>query len=126
MRIGESEREHDLAVDPYLSCCGLSLLSLTRQMQRAGRLLAELDAVVSLGRVAAHHAWCRPKPCDHDKAVASRHTLRIRDLVHPSVQRALGSASAFIPNDANVEGLVIITGPNWCVGTVENNFLTYQ
>jgi DNA mismatch repair ATPase MutS len=51
---------------------------------------------------------CRPKL--HPDA--SSRVMELRGLRHPVVEASLGSSTSFIPNDADVSGLLLITGPN--------------
>jgi len=73
----------------------------------AARLLALLDVLTGLARLAADQNYCRP-------VVNEGSLLRILDGRHPVVERALGR-EPFVPNDIEIEPdrrLVVLTGPN--------------
>ncbi len=73
-----------------------------------GRALARIDALRSLGEVAAARAYVRPE-------VDGGTGLEIEAGRHPVVERML-PAGQFVPNDATLsaeqEQLVVLTGPN--------------
>jgi len=83
------------------------LLASTERLQTDGALIAELDALVSLGEVASNNNYCRPKLNKVGK-------IRIVNGRHPVIERAL--KEPFVPNDVLLDRsenrLLIITGPN--------------
>jgi DNA mismatch repair protein MutS len=86
----------------------------TRVAAEAGRLLtsaavvAELDCLASLARVARDRGYCRPE-------VDESRRLRIEDGRHP-VLETTHAAGTFVPNDTDLEPprrrLALLTGPN--------------
>lgn len=83
----------------------------TREMgrvQRAARVLAELDLHCALGETAARERWVRP-------ALSEDRRLRLTGSRHPMVERSL-PPGAFQPNDLALdpteEQIWLITGPN--------------
>lgn len=77
------------------------------QLTRAARILAHLDVLCSLAKVAQERRFVRPVVDDSDQ-------LSILGGRHPIIDRAIGSAS-FIPNDTHLsqsQQMMLITGPN--------------
>lgn len=78
-------------------------------VQTDGRLIGELDALLSLSEVAHENQYVKPEVNDGD-------VIEIRDGRHPVVEKLLPAGEPFIPNDTilNTGGdqLLIITGPN--------------
>jgi len=73
----------------------------------AAKVLAHIDTLLSLAKVAKENRWVRPIVDESDK-------LEIIDGRHPVIERAIGR-SAFIPNDTQLspeQQLMLITGPN--------------
>lgn len=79
----------------------------TMHLQRCGNILAVLDCLIALARVAAMRGYCRPQIC-------SQHTIQITEGRHPVVERTM--TTPFVPNDLNLDReekrVLIITGPN--------------
>ncbi|MEB3349360.1 MAG: DNA mismatch repair protein MutS [Cyanobacteriota bacterium] len=78
-------------------------------IRAAARLVAELDALVSLAEVAATQAYCRP-------AISPARELVIEGGRHPVVEQLLADGS-FTANDlalgaAPHPDLIVLTGPN--------------
>jgi DNA mismatch repair protein MutS len=73
---------------------------------KVAHLLAGLDCLVSLARVARREGYCRP-------LVDDSRALQIQDGRHPIIEASL-IAERFIPNDTEINGsqLLVITGPN--------------
>lgn len=74
---------------------------------KTARLLATLDVLLSLSRVAADQDYRRP-------VVNGGGLIRIIEGRHPVVERALGR-EPFVPNDLEIDHehrLVVLTGPN--------------
>jgi DNA mismatch repair protein MutS len=72
-----------------------------------GKLLAEIDLVSSLARLAVERGYCRPSIHDDTR-------LNIVNGRHPVIESVLPSGS-FVSNDVNLtddERIVILTGPN--------------
>jgi DNA mismatch repair protein MutS len=82
--------------------------SAGERLLSTARLLAEVDAYLSLAEVAVEHHYCRPVLNNGDRIhiVAGR---------HPVVELALSDVP-FVPNDADISTsaaqILIITGPN--------------
>ncbi len=78
------------------------------RLQKAARVLAQIDALVSLAEVAARYGYVKPLVDDGD-------SLEIKEGRHPVVERFLHDAS-FVPNDvrliADTQRVLILTGPN--------------
>jgi DNA mismatch repair protein MutS len=73
----------------------------------AAKILARIDALLSLALIAETEQWVRPTVDESD-------TLEIIGGRHPVIERAIGK-SAFIPNDTLLhpaQQLMLITGPN--------------
>ena len=78
-------------------------------VQNNGRLIGELDATVSLARIAQENRYVKPE-------INSGDTIKIRDGRHPVIEQLLPPGDPFIPNDIDLNNadqqLLIITGPN--------------
>ena len=83
------------------------LLECLDRLKQNAELIAELDALYSLAKVAADNKYCRPR-------INSKGRINIVDGRHPVVE--LSMSDAFIPNstEMNMAGdrLIILTGPN--------------
>ncbi len=101
-RIGELEAGIFRQVCAQVAAEGKRLLALA-----AG--IAAIDVHLALAEAAARYGYCRPELSDEGEIV-------IRDGRHPSVERALAAAGAFVPNDvhlSNADGqIILLTGPN--------------
>ncbi len=80
----------------------------TDRLQATAEALAQVDALVSLARVAVERGYVKP-------GVVEEPVLDIRDGRHPVLEQVLGSE--FVPNDVALGGedearIAIITGPN--------------
>ncbi len=79
------------------------------RLQRAARILAQLDALSALAQAAANYNYVQPIVDDGD-------TIEIREGRHPIVERFLRENEIFVPNDARLDHetqrVVILTGPN--------------
>jgi len=77
------------------------------RLQETAHLLAETDALASLGDVAAEYRYVRPQ-------ITDGYEVEIRDGRHPVLERTL--SEPFVPNDTALDGtntqIMIITGPN--------------
>jgi DNA mismatch repair protein MutS len=78
------------------------------RLQTAARVLAQIDALVSLAEVAARYGYVKPSVDDGD-------TIEIKEGRHPVVERFLHDES-FVPNDVRLDvdaqRIIILTGPN--------------
>ena len=84
-------------------------------IRAAARLVAELDAIVSLAEVAATGGYCRPEITD-PKGPEAR-ILTIEAGRHPVVEARLAETGGgeFIANDCRMDArtrILVITGPN--------------
>lgn len=73
-----------------------------------GRMIARLDALLSLATVAVREGYVRPILTEDD-------SLIIRSGRHPVVERMLESGMRYVPNDTHFDSqsrVHIITGPN--------------
>jgi len=88
----------------------------TDRLQRAARVLAELDVLAALAEVAAHHGYTRP-------VVDEGSLIEIEEGRHPVVEHLMpGSGRSqtvparFVANDTTLDAegrrLLVITGPN--------------
>jgi DNA mismatch repair protein MutS len=78
-------------------------------LQRAARVLAELDVLASLAEVAAHYGYTRP-------VVDDGTAIEIKEGRHPVVEQVMPGGARFVANDTAVDAegqrFLIITGPN--------------
>jgi len=78
-------------------------------LQRAARVLAELDVLAALADVAARYGYTRPE-VDEDAVI------EIKEGRHPVVERMMPGGARFVPNDTRMDEedrcLLLITGPN--------------
>lgn len=73
----------------------------------AAKIIARIDVLLSLAKVAAQFHWTRP-------LIDTSDSLEIREGRHPVIERAIGTSS-FIANDTLLnpnQQLMLITGPN--------------
>lgn len=73
----------------------------------AAKVLARIDVLLSLAKVATTYQWTRP-------TVDTSDSLEIMEGRHPVIESSIGSAN-FIPNDTTLspeQQLMLITGPN--------------
>ncbi len=85
-----------------------SLTAFANRLIETGKMIARLDALLSLATVAVREGYSRPLLTEDD-------TLIIRSGRHPVVERMLDSGMRYVPNDTHfdVESRIhIITGPN--------------
>ena len=77
-------------------------------LQGTASVLAEIDALASLGEVASANDYVRPE-------LLEDRTLELRDARHPVVEAALAGGERFVPNDTELDDskrIALITGPN--------------
>jgi len=81
--------------------------SYAARFQQTAEAVAELDVLLSLATVAAHHAYVRP-------AITEGTELCIEDGRHPVLEQIM--QERFVPNSVEMDGqdvrVLIITGPN--------------
>ncbi|MBX3475473.1 MAG: DNA mismatch repair protein MutS [Planctomycetes bacterium] len=82
------------------------LLKHTQRLLSAARLVALVDTLASLARVAIDRAWVRP-------TVDDSRVLNLVDARHPVLETTL-EPGKLVPNDAVLEthSMAIVTGPN--------------
>ncbi len=84
------------------------LSSRLLRLQKTARALAELDVILSLGKVAGENRYVKPEFADDGK-------IEILDGRHPVVECALKD-ERFVPNHTRMDGddnrFLILTGPN--------------
>jgi len=99
-----NELEYDLFVD-----LRRQVAAHTDRLQRAARVLAELDVLAALAEVAARYGYTRP-------VVDESAVIEIREGRHPVVERMMPEGARFVPNDTHLDDenhlLLVITGPN--------------
>jgi len=99
-----NELEYDLFVD-----LRRQVAAHTDRLQRAARVLAELDVLAALAEVAARYGYTRP-------VVDESAVIEIREGRHPVVERMMPEGARFVPNETHLDGeshrLLVITGPN--------------
>jgi DNA mismatch repair protein MutS len=85
------------------------ILSRTEVLTRIARAIAELDATLSLARLAREQNYARPE-------ITTGSRLRITQGRHPVVESLLPSGTGFVPNDLDIGAedfqIMILTGPN--------------
>ena len=101
--------EEILAVerDLYAKLC-LELAQHNKRLLDTARMVAHLDAFLSLADVAVREGYVRPTLTEDD-------TLIIRDGRHPVVEKLLDGGYRYVPNDTHFDTesrVHIITGPN--------------
>ncbi|WP_408608762.1 DNA mismatch repair protein MutS [Alkaliphilus serpentinus] len=78
------------------------------RIQKTATALAKLDALYSLGEIAAENNYVKPK-------LTNQHSIRIEEGRHPVVEKMLNN-NLFISNNTYMDGeefqISIITGPN--------------
>jgi len=98
-----STREREL----FQSVCE-TILQSAREIQHNAHLIAQLDALHSLGRLALDQGYTKP-------AMTDTQTLEIQNGRHPVIEY-LDSENRFIPNDIHLyppdHQIVMLTGPN--------------
>jgi len=85
-----------------------SLITFANRLIETGKMIARLDALLSLAQVAVREGYSRPILTEDD-------TLIIRSGRHPVVERMLESGMRYVPNDTHFDSesrVHIITGPN--------------
>lgn len=96
--------EHDIFTD-----IRTKLLENCRELQRASRIIAELDCLISFADVAVKNNYVKPKVSSKIKHII------IEDGRHPVVED-ITKNQMFIPNDTFLDNdenkVMIITGPN--------------
>jgi len=94
----------------YQLFCGVreQLVEALPRLQKTAKALAELDALLSLARVAYDYSYTRPQMNEDG-------VLHIQDGRHPVVERMLSNAN-FVPNNTTLDEsenrFMVITGPN--------------
>ncbi len=81
-----------------------------REIRKFARAVASLDAILSLGEVAATNGYCSPEIINDD----SLNIIEIEKCRHPVVEQLLAEVS-FVPNNIHLGGgtdLIVLTGPN--------------
>lgn len=80
----------------------------TERIQKTADVIAHLDCLSSLAKIALENGYTRPE-------ITDKLCLRIVDGRHPVLEKAL-IAEKFIPNDIDLDGvsnqIMVITGPN--------------
>ncbi len=104
--LGAEERIIQLEVEIFNEVCR-QVAAETKRIQATARALAALDALASLGEIAARRAFVRPAMHDGDE-------IEIVQGRHPVIE--IFSDEPFIPNSVylnnSTDRLLVITGPN--------------
>ncbi|MEQ1747732.1 MAG: DNA mismatch repair protein MutS, partial [Saprospiraceae bacterium] len=78
-------------------------------VQHNAQVVARLDCLLSLSRVAVKQQYCRPE-------IDESFSLDIKDGRHPVIETQLPVGEAYIPNDVFLDNesvqVILITGPN--------------
>lgn len=105
--VGAEERAVQLEYELFQELRDYIKKQLNR-LQKTGRLLAVLDCIGGLARVASANGFTRPQ-------LNNRGTISIREGRHPVVEASI-EHQLFVPNDTEMDNrdnmLHIITGPN--------------
>mmetsp|Transcript_30510 Transcript_30510/g.85568 ORF Transcript_30510/g.85568 Transcript_30510/m.85568 type:complete len:930 (-) Transcript_30510:117-2906(-) len=117
--VQEMEHAEDAREDcifPFLCKLFQQFHAYQAQFRAAFRLLAELDAMLSLAKASAglHGSTCQPDIVEISDPAATG-TLELVECRHPVVAAKMGSS--FVPNDTllnarGVPGCLVVTGPN--------------
>ena len=108
--LAAEDRADDLEYDLFAEL-RRQVAAESERLLTAARILAELDVLAALAKVAARHGYVRPEV---DDGVGSAQ-IDIREGRHPVVEQTLPDGEPFVPNDTCLnadERLLIITGPN--------------
>lgn len=105
--IGGTERINNLEYDLFQKIRN-EILKNTQSLQLLAIMIANLDALNSLSKVARINNYCRPKISENNK-------ITIKEGRHPVIEKSLNE-NEFIANDTDIgsdDNLIqIITGPN--------------
>lgn len=105
--LGAEEKLMTLEYELFVSVRDEVELHIER-MKETGRLIAELDCLLSLSLVALENNYCKPQICNEGP-------MEIKEGRHPVIEKMLPPGT-FISNDTilNTEdqSLLLITGPN--------------
>jgi len=107
--LGAEERINTLEYDLFVQVRDTISQQHAAEVLAVAQAVAKLDVVASLAEVAQNHRLVRP-------VVDTSEVLEIKGGRHPVVERLMGSAANFIPNDTYLDTdsqqVHIITGPN--------------
>ncbi len=105
--LGAEEKLINLEYELFTSVRDSVELHIER-MKRTGKLLAEIDCLVSLSLVALENNYCKPE-------INENGIIKIEEGRHPVIERMLPSGT-FVSNDTMLDtveqSLLLITGPN--------------
>ena len=106
----ESSKENALKLElEIFSNVRQVLLDNLKRLQKSGRIIAELDCLLSSAIVAIKYSYCKPKVSKRFKHI------KILSGRHPVVE-AMNKTEVFVPNDtflnSDSDKTMIITGPN--------------
>lgn len=78
-------------------------------IQKNAGLLARLDCLLSFGKVASKHRYCRPQ-------IDDSYVIDIKEGRHPVIEQHLPLGEEYVPNnvylDNELQQIMMITGPN--------------
>jgi len=106
--LAAEDRANELEYDLFVHL-RRQVAAQTERLQRAARVLAELDVLATLAEVAARYGYTRP-------VVDESTVMEIKEGRHPVVERLMPEGARFVSNDTLLDGedqrLLVITGPN--------------
>ncbi len=106
--LATQDRVQDLEYELFVAV-RREVASHAARLQVAARILAQLDALISLAQAAANYNYVQPLVDEDD-------TLEIHEGRHPIVERFLRDGEIFVPNNAQLDHdtqrVIILTGPN--------------
>jgi DNA mismatch repair protein MutS len=102
----EKIRELELVIFDKLL---IEALDFIQPIQHNAHQLAKLDCLLSFGKMARNHAFCRPKVDDSFR-------IHIKEGRHPVIESQMGPDEHYVPNDILLDNadtqVMMITGPN--------------
>ncbi len=106
--LNAEEKIAELEKRLFLEVCS-KIVTNTTELQKNGDLIARLDVLNGLGKIAVENGYCKP-------VIKDDTGIRLFESRHPVVEKLLPPGEPFIPNEiAMIPGedqVHIITGPN--------------
>lgn len=106
--IGAEERILQIEAQIYSEIIAFVARHLT-SLQRDARIIARMDCLQSLARIATEHRYVRP-------VVDDSTTIDIKQGRHPVIETLMPIGEEYIPNDVRLDQqeqqIIVITGPN--------------
>jgi DNA mismatch repair protein MutS len=108
-KILNTEEKIKVLEDKLFNELKLHIAEYAEPIQKNAQLIALLDCLTNLSRVAQENKYVKPEINNGDK-------IEIKDGRHPVIEKLLPIGVAFIPNDVYLNNekdqILIITGPN--------------